>query len=51
MSENKYLIDDRCIIPEDIKNMSPEQLLEEISVLENDIKKQKDKAKTNKETA
>lgn len=51
MSEKKYFIDDRCIIAEDIKNMSPEQLSEEIMALENDIKKQKDAVKNSKETA
>lgn len=49
MSDEKYYIDDRCIIPDDIKNMSPEELEEEIRKLESEIalkKKNKDKQET-----
>lgn len=42
MDKEKYLIDDRLIIPEDIKNMSPEELEKEIARLEREHKMKKE---------
>ncbi len=39
----EYFEDDRIIIPDDIKKMSKEQLEEEITKLENEIKEHKHK--------
>ena len=41
MVEKGYVQYDRVIIPADIKNMSTEQLEEEIAKLENEIKERK----------
>ncbi len=41
MSEKKYLIDDRVIIPDEIKAMSKEELEIAIRQMENEIKSKK----------
>lgn len=41
MSEKEYFIDDRCIIPDDIKKMSIEELDREIARLEAEAKAKK----------
>lgn len=39
MNEKKYFIDDRVIIPDDIKKMSKEELQKEIDKFEKEAKK------------
>ena len=41
MEEQKYFIDDRVEIPDDIKQMSPEKLKAEIEKFEREIREQK----------
>lgn len=41
MAEQQYFADDRGIIPDYIKKMSPEQLRDEITRLEQEIKDKK----------
>ena len=43
MAEKEYFIDDRNIIPEDIKNMSKEELQAEIAKFEAEAAKRKNK--------
>lgn len=43
MADNKYFIDDRVIIPDDIKKMSREELKKSIKQLEDEIKSKKKK--------
>lgn len=43
MADNKYFIDDRVIIPDDIKKMSREELKKSIKQLEDEIKAKKKK--------
>ncbi len=43
MADNKYFIDDRVIIPDDIKKMSREELKKSIKQLEEEIKSKKKK--------
>ena len=51
MNENQYFIDDRVIIPEEIKQMSKEQLEAEIAKFEKEIAKRKLALEQRKETA
>ena len=44
MAENKYFIDDRIIIPDDIKKMSAEELEAAIAQLERELKIKKESA-------
>lgn len=41
MDEKKYIIDDRVVIPEDIQNMTKEQLEAEIAQFEAEIEKRR----------
>lgn len=41
MNENQYFIDDRVIIPDEIKKMSKEELEAEIKMLEQEIRNKK----------
>lgn len=41
MTEKKYFIDDRVIIPDHIKNMSKEELKESIRKIEEQIKSER----------
>ncbi len=41
MEEQKYFIDDRVKIPDDIKQMSPEKLKSEIEKFEQELKEKK----------
>ncbi len=43
MAEKKYFIDDRVIIPDEIKNMSREELEKSIKEMEDEIKAKKQK--------
>ncbi|MCM1579552.1 MAG: hypothetical protein NC078_12220 [Ruminococcus sp.] len=43
MTEREYFIDDRCIIPEWIKNMTPEQRKQEMMRLEKEAANEKEK--------
>ena len=44
MNEKKYFIDDRVIIPDDIKKMSKEELRKEINKFEKEAKKKRETA-------
>ena len=44
MIDEKYFIDDRVIIPDEIKKMSQEELEEEIRKFEAEIKRKKETA-------
>lgn len=44
MAEKKYFIDDRVIIPADIKNMTKEELQRAIDKLEEELKNKKETA-------
>ena len=44
MTNEEYFIDDRVIIPEDIKKMTPEELKEAIQKLEQELEKRKETA-------
>lgn len=44
MNEKKYFIDDRVIIPDDIKKMSKEELQKEIDKFEKEAKKKRETA-------
>lgn len=44
MNEKKYFIDDRVIIPDDIKKMSKEELQKEIDEFEKEAKKKRETA-------
>lgn len=44
MAEDKYFVDDRVIIPDDIKKMSKEQLQETIKMLEEELNLKKKSA-------
>ncbi|MCC8174496.1 MAG: hypothetical protein LIO65_09110 [Odoribacter sp.] len=41
MAEQKYFIDDRGIIPDEIKNMSQEEIIARIAALEAEASKEK----------
>ena len=43
MADKKYFIDDRVIIPDDIKNMSTEEIELEIARLESELLSRKNK--------
>lgn len=43
MKDEEYIVDDRVIIPEDIKNMSREELEQEIMKLEQEERERKAK--------
>lgn len=49
VNEQEYFIDDRVIIPDDIKRMTPEQLQAEIDKFEREAKEKK--LNQNKKTA
>ncbi len=53
MADKKYFIDDRVIIPDDIKNMSTEDIESEITRLESELlaRKSKNFESLKKETA
>lgn len=44
MNEKKHFIDDRVIIPDDIKRMSKEELQKEIDKFEKEAKKKRETA-------
>lgn len=41
MKDKEYFIDDKVVIPDDIKNMSKEELQQAIEKLEEELKKKK----------
>lgn len=43
MEKNNFFIDDRCVIPEDVKNMPREQLDREIEEFETQARAEKEK--------
>ena len=47
MSEKEYFIDDRVVIPEDIKKMSKEELDREIARLEEEGRKERERIQSN----
>lgn len=42
MDNKEYFIDDRVVIPEDIKEMTKEELQQAIKKLENELKRKKE---------